>query len=313
MRLIRMEAMRTKLVQLALLVFGLVFVAGCGAAQPQQSERPGARASKQDPVDDHDLPDDLKAPPPVTIRYGDDAVELQPWTYCYGTGCADGIPPEDPHDIGSPSEVIIEFPLEGWTFGASFKTADGDCARDFPAETEGLGDGRFLLRPAGYAGTYDVTVSGDGGGDLFVTFRWTTPSDGPLPAPKARLAVLADHDGELDSYGVELALSDLATTPKRAAATITVRAANGEKVTFAAKASRGNCWGEGNLYWDGPDAAGLEAAKLPGDRFTYEVEVTLDGERHVATATWPDDVIEGNEPSVRLDFEPELPALQPRL
>ena len=124
--------------------------------------------------------------------------------------------------------------------------------------------------------------------------------------------MLADHDGEVDSYGVELSLSDLATTPKRANATITVRAENGDEVTFDAKQARGNCWGEGNVYWDGPDAAGLDAAGLPGDRFIYEVQVTLNGERHVATAAWPDDMIVGNEPSVHLEFEPELPALQPR-
>ena len=37
-----------------------------------------------------------------------------------------------------------------------------------------------------------MTLFGRGNGDLFVTFRWTTPSDGPMPVPEARLAVLAD-------------------------------------------------------------------------------------------------------------------------
>jgi hypothetical protein len=43
--------------------------------------------------------------------------------------------------------------------------------------------------------------------------------------------------------------------------------------------------------------------------FTYEVELVHDGVRHVATATWPVDVIAGNEPSVALQFQPGLPAL----
>lgn len=293
------------------LALGLLLLVACGSPQVREAgAQPGDRA-KPKGVNEHDRADELEAPPPVTVRYGQDAVELEPWSFCYGSGCADGMPPEDPHEVGSPEEVVIEFPLQGWTFDASFKTADQDCGREFPARAEPLDDGHFVLRPAGYTGTYDVTLFGRGGGDLAVTFRWTTPSDGPLPEPQARLAVLADHDGKLDSYGVELMLSDLAETPKNASATITVRAANGEDVTFDAKRARGNCWGEGTVYWDGPDDEGLAAAQLHGDRFTYLVEVTLDGERHVATATWPDDVIEGNEPSVRLEFEPDLPALQP--
>lgn len=63
----------------------------------------------------------------------------------------------------------------------------------------------------------------------------------------------------------------------------------------------------GTVYWDGPDARGLAAAAL-GDRpFTYEVELVLDGLHYVATAEWPADVIAGNEPSVALEFDPDLP------
>jgi hypothetical protein len=35
----------------------------------------------------------------------------------------------------------------------------------------------------------------------------------------------------------------------------------------------------------------------------------LDGVRYVAVADWPDHEIVGNEPSVALDFTPDLPAL----
>jgi hypothetical protein len=38
-------------------------------------------------------------------------------------------------------------------------------------------------------------------GDLFVSFQWTTPKDGPLPSPEARLAVLADHDARVVRRG----------------------------------------------------------------------------------------------------------------
>jgi hypothetical protein len=36
----------------------------------------------------------------------------------------------------------------------------------------------------------------------------------------------------------------------------------------------------------------------------------LDGTRHVAVAEWPDDVIDGLEPYVALEFEPRLPEQQ---
>ncbi|MEP6526829.1 MAG: hypothetical protein ABJA86_06660 [Nocardioidaceae bacterium] len=170
--------------------------------------------------------------------------------------------------------------------------------------------GSFILRPAGHVDTYDVTLFGRGNGDLVTVFRWSTPSDGPLPVPKSRLALLAGHDGQLDSYGVELEVSNLATTPKEAAAKITATAANGESMTFEATRSRQRCQREGTVYWDGPDDQGLAAARLGPPPFTYKVVLTLDGKRHVATASWPADVIRGNEPSVRLNFTPALPALE---
>jgi hypothetical protein len=245
----------------------------------------------------------------VTIRYFDQTVELNAWTYCYRNGCADGAPPADPPDVGSPEEIVVEFPLDEWSFEASFSPAGEKCARIQHVSLEETGDGRFELRPAGHASTYDVTLFGRGQGDLFVTFRWTTPTEGPLPKPKARLAVLADHDGEMDSYGVEMELTNLAETPKEAAATITVKASDGDAVMFEAEPSRTNCLPEGTFYWDGPDDKGLEAAGVGDPPFRYEVELTLDGKRYVAHATWPDDEIHGNEPSVSLNFHPGLPAM----
>jgi hypothetical protein len=237
------------------------------------------------------------------------SIDLQPYTYCYGNVCADGFSPAEPPDMGNAGEILVEFPLTGWTFTALFQPAGDECGRMQEMPLEPTGDGQLVLRPAGYAGTYDVTLFGNGDGDLFVTFRWTTPRDGPLPRPEARLAVLADHDGRVDSYGVELELTNLASDPRKASATITVRAETGDAVTFDATRGRQECLPEGTVYWDGPDDQGLAAAALGGEAFTYEVELVLDGVRHFATATWPADVIVGNEPSVTLDFTPDLPAL----
>jgi hypothetical protein len=291
----------------------LLLLTGCGGeppdgdvAGPTTSAPPG----ESGPSESVDVPSESDAPPPVTVHFFDESVALRAWAYCYGNLCADGSPPAAPADVGSPGQVLVEFPLPDWSFTASFQPADEPCGRIQEAPLDSAADGRFLVRPVGYAGTYDVTLFGRGpGGDLFTTFRWTTPSDGPLPEPEARLAVLADHDGGVDSYGVELELVNLARTPKQASARITVQAADGGEVTFAATRSRDPCWPEGTVYWDGPDAQGLEAAGLGKGPFTYRVEVVLDGSRHVAEAEWPADEIPGNEPSVSLEFSPALPSL----
>jgi hypothetical protein len=250
----------------------------------------------------------LESPPPVTVRFSDQSVDLA--AYCFGNACINGAPPAEPPNVGDPEQVVVRFPLPGWSFTASFTPAGDECGRVQQASLEATGGGEFVLRPAGHAGPYDVTLFGRGNGSLFVTFQWTTPTDGPLPVPEARLAVLAGHDGLVDSYGVELEVINLARTPKKAWARITVRDATGEAVTFqASRAQREWCFPVGTVYWDGPDGKGLAAAALGQGPFTYEVQLVLDGVRYRATATWPADEIVGNEPSVALRFSPNLPAL----
>jgi hypothetical protein len=269
----------------------------------------GAESRGGSPAGRTDPPGPGAKPPPVTVRSSDRSFRLSPYTYCYRTVCADGFPPAHPPEVGSPQKVFIEFPLSGWSFTAFFRPAREGCGRLQEVPLQPAGEGAWVLQPAGHAGTYDVDLSGKGDGDLYVTFHWTTPQDGPLPSPEARLAVLAEHDGRVDSYGVELEVANLARTPERASATITVRAASGEAVTFEATRSKQRCLPEGTAYWDGPDQEGHAAAALGEGPFTYEVELVLDGHRYVATASWPADEIAGNEPSVALRFTPDLPAL----
>jgi hypothetical protein len=286
-----------------------VVLAGCGGEDP--TARTASRPTPTDPStsDPESATAAPGSPPPVTVRFGDRDLQLQPWTYCYDSGCVDGIPPTNPPDVGSPEQIVVKYPLTGWSFTASFRPADDPCGRQQDVPLDAQDDQTHVLSPAGHAGTYDVTLFGQGNGDLFVTFRWTTPSDGPLPTPEARLAVLAAHDGRVDSYGVELEVKNLAATPVDATATITVRAADGRAVTFDATRAPIQCLPAGTVYWDGPDDQGLAAAALGEGRYTYEVALVIDGVRHTATAAWPADVITGNEPSVALDFQPDLPAL----
>jgi hypothetical protein len=239
-------------------------------------------------------------------------VQLAAWTYCYQTTCADGFPPDPLPSVGSGDQLEVTFPLEGWTFTAAFRRADDPCARTQTVELQRTGPTSFLLDPAGPAGTYAVELFGRGDGDLFVSFGWTTTTDGPMPEPEARLAVLADDDGRIDSYGVELVLSNLDESPSTATATITVTAANGRSLTFDAQPGeqpQGRCPViEGLVSWFGPDDQGRASARLGPAPFTYDVVVTLDGVEHRARAVWPDDEIPDLGPSVALDFEPARPA-----
>jgi hypothetical protein len=118
-------------------------------------------------------------PPPVTIRHRGESLELTAWAYCFESVCADDLPPAAPPHIGDPDMVVVEFPLSDWSFRATFVPADKNCERAQRVQLEASGLGLFELKPVGHADTYDVTLFGQGDGDLVVTFRWTTTRDGP--------------------------------------------------------------------------------------------------------------------------------------
>ena len=120
---------------------------------------------------------------------------------------------------------------------------------------------------------------------MAAAFDWRTPVQGPLPTPEAVTALIADHDGRPDSYGVELSLANLAATPEDATARVTVTAANDRSLTFDAHRSTQDCLPEGTVSFDGPDRSGREAAELGDFPFRYDVEMTLDGTTYRATAT----------------------------
>jgi hypothetical protein len=227
----------------------------------------------------------------------------------------------DPPDIGSPAKIQVYVPVPGFELSVyaqeltaeprpghpSFNAACG--GRSFEVPVEDLGDGWYAVRPAGPAALYDIQLFAQGDGDMIAGIQWRTPFDGPAPEPSARLALIADHDGEPDSYGLELAIDDLAETPASVTAEIEVTAGNGRSMTFAAEQVEDRCRSAGDLYFDRPDGQAKAAAALGDFPFTTTVTLTLDGRTHRATAVYPDDEIKGNEPSVALQFTPPLPGL----
>jgi hypothetical protein len=291
-----------------------VVAAGCGSAPGGQAADPsGAPPSRGE---EQVAPGSVGGVPPVTMTGADGAVDLQPWTYCWTSSptsgeCADGAPPDDLADPGTGSELRFTFPRPGWSFRAVLRPADQPCGRQQDVLVDTVGAQEHLVLPAGPAGSYDVDLFGKGPeGSVAVTVRWTTTVDGPVPVPTASTAVLAEDEGRITSYGVELIVDDLAKTPEQVAATITVTSSEGRALSFDATPVTGECQEEGWIHFAGPDEQGQQAAALGSAPFTYDVDLVLDGRRHTATATWPTDVPADRSPSVPLDFDPPLPALR---
>jgi hypothetical protein len=292
----------------ALLVLAAV---SCGSGSDVSTLSPAAEGTSPTATEPApEAPDGMEGPPPFQLRYGGEEMTLEPSTWCYERGCVDGVDAHPP-SIGDPASVRVHVPIDGWRLEALFGPAGGPCAegRRETVDVARDDDGWFTLEPLGDAGDHVVQLFANGdGGDMVASFAWRTPTDGPHPAPTARAALIAMHDGVADSYGVEIELRYLAETPKDATATVTITAANGESKTFEATQADGRCRAEGEVYFDGPDAPAKQAAALGDAPFDYEIVVRLDGTAYKANATYPADVIKGNEPSVSLTFDPPLPA-----
>lgn len=263
-------------------------------------------------------------PPPVTVRGAGEPVDLAPWTSCWsglaGGGCADGAPPADPPDVGAAEQVEVSFPEPGWTFSATFRPAGQPCARAQQVDLEGRPPGLApstsggTIVPVGPAGTYDVDVFGSGAkGDVVITFRWTTPVDGPAPVPDATVAVLEARDGQVEGYGVSLTVSDLAAPPERASAHVVVTSSEGASLALDPRLEVGTCSSEGSVWFSGSYEEGEQAAALGSAPFTCDITLVMDGVEHRARATWPDgEVLDPDgAPTVPLRFIPPLPAVAP--
>lgn len=260
-------------------------------------------------------------PAPVVLRLADRDLELDPTSYCWSGPpdrknrsrgrCSDGWPQmEDLVRVGSPGSVDFWFGVEGWDFDATFTELGGGCRRQHTVPVERTGDQTFRIDPVGAAGRYRVNLVGRGHeGDVIADFLWTTPADGPTDEPSAHVALIGGNREELTSYGLEIGVEDLAFQPREAEAEVTVTAANGRSMSLDAElVEHDGCYAEGSLSFRGVEDQAGQAARLGPSPFTYRVDLTLDGERHVGTAVWPRDELPDLAPNTALSFDPPLPA-----
>lgn len=244
-----------------------------------------------------------------------DVVPVRP----HGGSCSDGQPPVDPPDVGPAEQVTVSLPEPGWTFDATFRPADQRCGRqqqvDLDAVPGGDGTSGATISPVGPAGVYDVDLSGRGsrGNDVNVTFRWTTPVDGPPPVPEASIAVLDERGGQVEGYGISLAVGGLAAAPREASAHVTVTSSQGASLELDPAAEIGSCSSEGSAWFSGTYEQAQQAAALGSAPFTYDVVLALDGVEHRASATWPRDERSSPDesPDTPLRFTPPLPSVAP--
>jgi len=304
-----------------LLTIFVLVCAACGSETATSSEEP-APSSASVPSEsttttsvERTLTGGLTVPPPLVVRNGSTSLEVKPTSFCWGNGCADGLKPVRPPDVGAGDSLIVEFPEKSWTFSATFQAADDKCGHQIEAALTSTGATAHRLAVAGRAGVYDVQLFGRGPrapgnlgtGDVIAWVRWTTTADGPLPQPRAKLGLLAQNGRTLDSYGVELSIENLAATPTAARATITATSVEGRSISFEATPSPARC-PVGRVYFRGPNDKGKEAASLGNAPFAIEVRLDLDGVQYIAHAKWPDDEDPEERPYVPLRFVPPLPA-----
>jgi hypothetical protein len=69
------------------------------------------------------------------VRTNDKSFQIRPYTYCYGNGCVDGAQPSHPPGVAEASHVEVAFPLDGWTFEASFVPVGVVCPRRLPSRS----------------------------------------------------------------------------------------------------------------------------------------------------------------------------------
>ncbi|GGC52690.1 hypothetical protein IEU95_10480 [Hoyosella rhizosphaerae] len=285
-----------------------LFIAGCSANDtPTDPDSNGGDTQEEVGTTAPGGAED-SVPPPITIVAGDETHEIAPWSYCWADTCVDGTPPDDSLDLGSPDDVVVEFPADDASFVALLREAgSGECGRSYEAPLTANDDGTFTLSPIGKAGEYEVLLAVRAPeGDAAVSFLWTTPTDGEIAAPEARLAI-ASMFVPLSESRPDLSVTNLRTIPDHAAVSIDIESADGSTQTVSSEVEDAGCPAGTLRFFTSEVPAPLDDAESP---FTYRVTMQLDDVVHEATATWPTSPEEAAQPYVTLEFNPPLPAIQ---
>lgn len=302
----------------ALLVLGL---AACG-----QESGPSATGGADENAPQAVGEPNMAGPPPLTLLRPEGDIDLEPYTWCFqdesgASGCADGAPPDDPPGTHAEGSVAFSFPLDGWSFTASFREPGkrSDCERIVQTPVRSEADGTFVIRALGLAGRWDVDISGfaDTGGDLFAAFTWTTPTASTeVPTARGEVGLLGPpsvfEDRDLEAYGPSLSLSGLAEEPGAVSAEVVLSDGTASATYPLHAVAMDGCRDDGAvaLMGENPNQA-LDLPDLGAPPFAYEVHLTMDGRSYVGTGAWPDDLTPKNSNQLSLSWSPALPAWDP--
>lgn len=301
-----------------------VVLVGCGTQVAGDTTDPAPGAEPSELTENPDDPKDW--PPDVVVSAGNTELTLRAWTTCWTSFCSDGAPPDPLPDLGSvDGEITVTFPIEGWTFeGAAFAPPDDEaCAEQIPATVIQLNDTTWQLTPGGPAAAYRFDVWGRGPeGDVIVSFAAATTADRPMPDPTAGAHTFHWESAALESTRqpqvdaeFQVRVAHLSTTPDRASARITVTASDGTTTSHELTISEPTagtqdaCVPRGTADFRGPAPAGRVLDEIGPPPYELTVDIYLEGSRHTAIATWPDDM----DPEtwyIDLDLAPPLPGAE---
>jgi hypothetical protein len=293
----------------------------CGQESGPTSEAAGDEGASRT------VPDpDRAGPPALTLLRPEGDVDLEPYTWCFpddsgAAGCADGARPADPPTTSAAGSVSFTFPLDGWSFTASFREPGErtGCERTWQTPVRSEGDGTYVVPALGPVGHWEVDISGyaDAGGDLFAAFGWTMATASTEAAvARGEVGLLGPpsvyEDRDLEAYGPTLYLSGLAEEPADVFADV-VLSDGTASATYALHASRQDaCRDDGAVALEGDDPnRALDLPALGEPPYSHEVHLTMDGRTYVGTGTWPDDLTPRTSNQLALTWTPALPAWDP--
>jgi hypothetical protein len=269
----------------------------------------------------------LDGPPPLVLQRPEGDVDLPAYAWCFFDtgvgGCADGPEPANPPQTSAEDPLTFSFPLEGWTFTAAFRQPGpyAECERTVQIDAVASENGVFVVSAPVPAGEWVVQIRGNGqdGGSLATALGWTVAT-GFMAPPTVRGEALflgppaiynaGDGDDVLNEvYGPSLALTGLASDPREATGALVLSDADGE-MRYPLQIANDDCPRDGNVVMTSknPNEPVDLSDDLGDPPYSYEVRLILDGEEHVGSGQWPDDLNPGKSNQLRLAWSPPLPA-----